>query len=632
MSNKNKNRLSFEAQLSRHPHDVSRRHASSFTTGQLRPQWWDLAQPGDKYYMNPSMFARLQLVARAFLGEVDINMKVFFVPLQMLYTPFGQVFAQTNDVLSSVYKSLGGVDTFPRLDTQASLDSTPNANFYLGRKECVGKEHARLLDDLLLNPYAVLSSGQRTIAQYTPPEGVTPIDQLMCFSPSVTPWALAAYQAIYQKAFRNDEFEKFDIQSYNFDQYWQSSEPFVNDHFLKMRYVQRPSDYFTKTRVSPIASFINKFNAGSASDSVIVGQNNGGAYSALLGKVSSWLAGSQFQTNSLIADGDDDPVEFGINNNTGTETSFTGYSIGSPAANGGSTPVANIRAAFALDKFLRVYGRAGKTYDDQILAHFGVKIPHDVKHDITEIASIHGKLQVEPVYSTATVGLDNASALGQVGGQGQVTISSKGEIKFVAPVHGVVMCVAYAVTKPRYYGTFDKLHLLSSRIDFPIPEFDNLGAQPLYSFEVNPQGLNLLNQRDGKEPSSSQRFGWQNRWQQFKEKYDTCSFTYAPADAFGMETAGTYVQENSFMPWILSRPAFTPSVVETDPDCTPRAIELWETPEALNSVMDTPYNGAWSNDYFAAPHLMMQTDPIITDFSMDARKVSWMSETGEPNL
>ena len=172
MSNKNKNRLSFEAQLSRHPHDVSRRHASSFTTGQLRPQWWDLAQPGDKYYMTPSIFARLQLVARAFLGEVDINLKVFFVPLQMLYTPFGQIFAQTSDVLSSVYKNLDSVDTFPRLNIQSTMDVVGNSYFYFGHKECVGKEHARLLDDLLLNPYAVLSNEQRSLAEYTPPEGV----------------------------------------------------------------------------------------------------------------------------------------------------------------------------------------------------------------------------------------------------------------------------------------------------------------------------------------------------------------------------------------------------------------------------------------------------------------------------
>ena len=629
MSNKNKNRLSFEAQLSRHSHDVSRRHASSFTTGQLRPQWWDLAQPGDKYYMTPSMFARLQLVARAFLGEVDINLKVFFVPLQMLYTPFGQIFAQTDDVLSSIYKSIGSTDTFPRLNVQETVDGALNSNYYLGHKECVGKEHARLLDDLLLNPYSVLSSQQRADAEYTPPEGVTPIDAQMCFSPSITPWALAAYQAIYQKAFRNDEFEKFDIQSYNFDQYWSAQEPFLNDRLLKMRYVQRPSDYFTKTRVSPIASFINKLDGTPPGDAQIVAQSQGGAFDSLLAKVSSWLSGSQFQTNSNISLGFDDPISFGLNNSETLSASPSGFSIGAPSSCfDEQIPVSNIRAAFALDKFLRVYGRAGKTYDDQILAHFGVKIPHDVKHDITEIGSVHGKLQVEPVYSTATVGIDNSSALGQVGGQGQVTISSNSEIMFTAPVHGVVMCVAYAVTKPRYYGTYDKLHLLSSRIDFPIPEFDKLGAQPLYSFEMNPQALVVL-QSSGEQPVTGLRFGWQNRWQHFKDKYDTCSFTYAPADAFGSYSEGAYVQENSFMPWILSRPAFSPSFVQDTPSCTPRAVDLWETPEALNSVMDVPYNGAWSNDYFAAPHLMMQTDPIITDFNMDVRKVSWMSETGE---
>ena len=30
-----------------------------------------------------------------------------------------------------------------------------------------------------------------------------------------------------------------------------------------------------------------------------------------------------------------------------------------------------------------ITGRTKKNYDAQVLAHFGVNVPHDVKHDIT---------------------------------------------------------------------------------------------------------------------------------------------------------------------------------------------------------------------------------------------------------
>ena len=121
------------------------------------------------------------------------------------------------------------------------------------------------------------------------------------------------------------------------------------------------------------------------------------------------------------------------------------------------------------------------------MAHFGIKIPHDVKHDITHLKHFRAVLQADPVYATANVQTAQQSTittLGQVGGQGQVDFNSQQD-KFTAPVHGVFMIVAYVVTKPRYVGTFNKLHLANNRLSFPIPEFDKLGAQPLYLLEIS---------------------------------------------------------------------------------------------------------------------------------------------------
>ena len=625
---KNKNRLGFEAQLSRHPHHMPAAYSASLSTGMIIPQWFDIAQAGDTYKMHPKMFARLQNVQTAFLGEVDINIKFFFVPLQMLYTPFGQIFAQTNDVISSMFKDLGTIDTFPMVAGDTLVESVPQAGFYFGHKECAGKELARLLDAFDLNPYAALLRRDDLPEDYEPEFNptATPIDVSQCHLPNFSPWLLAAYQAVYQKKFRNDEYEKFNIAAFNVDQYWNNTPITSNYDLIKLRYAQRPSDYFTKTRVAPILSSINKLAANSQSDSDNVGNSYGGYFDTLLNKINSWLGteynyirNSDYQQDFSDTEGSLQGVDSGDQR--------ASNKLGSPSAAGGSTAVANIRAAFALDKFLRVYGRAGKTYDEQILAHFGVKIPHDVKHDLSEIAHFHGKLQADPIYATATIGQDNASVLGQVGGQGQVTLEAEKEIKFTAPVHGVMLAVAYALTKPRYYGTFSKLNLLGSRIDFPIPEFDKLGAQPVYAFECNPQNLVYEGATEG--TLISQRFGWQNRWQQFKESYNRCSFLYAPADAFGEEQGAEYVTENAFMPWLLSRPAFYNL---NDPDASLRAVDLWESPNALNTVMDVVYDGNWSNDYFYAPHLMLQTDPILTDFYNDVTKVSWMSPTGEPDL
>ena len=99
-----KNRLDYTANLGRHDHDVTAGFTSSITTGPIVPQYFDILGPGDKIFYRTHMFCRFQHMPTAFLGEIDMHLDYFFVPLQMLYTAFGQVFAQTNDVISDFFE------------------------------------------------------------------------------------------------------------------------------------------------------------------------------------------------------------------------------------------------------------------------------------------------------------------------------------------------------------------------------------------------------------------------------------------------------------------------------------------------------------------------------------------------
>lgn len=620
-----KNRLDYQAQLSRHSHDVSAGYSASIAPGLIVPQFFDILGPGDSIYYRTHMFARLQDVVTAFLGEIDLHIDYFFVPLQMIYTPFGQIYAQTDDYLSSVYQNMPSKDSYPLMNI---LPSSPVDNYILGTYgygtpypfECYGKQYCRLMDALDANPLVALdSTAQYASATKTP--GTSDIDQTLCTSPYVSPWIFCAYQAIYQKFYRNDEFERLNVGSYNIDQFWNSSNFPATDQLI-MRYCQRSSDYFTKTRVSPIASAVNAQYQTSGPFPA-----NGGSPDSLIFKVDSFLTtgGSSFPFTSFIQ-----PYNSSIIN-TQSSSSFEGVdTIGNSekASNSSYAPLSasNIRALFAVDKYARIYGRADKTYDDQILAHFGIHIPHDVKHDLTHLKHYHCVIQSDPIFGTANVATNNGSlnsplisTIGQVGGQGSSTLDSDQE-KFTAPVHGVFMAVAYVVTKPRYTHTFSKLHLLKDRLSFPIPEYDKLGAQPLYAFECNRYYL--------QNSYISTRIGWQNRYQQFKEKYDRASLVYAVHDYGHVSTAN-----NIYSSWIIARNSFAPNgnTFGTTSSMVP-PYYFFESPYALNNIMIVPYNGDWNDVWYEQPHLMFQQDPILTEFKCFAKKVSWMSETGEPDL
>lgn len=610
----NKNRVDLNTtHLARRSHDVHGGYVSSLATGPIVPQYFDILGPGDSVHYRTKCWARFQDLVTAFKGEVDIHLDYFFVPLQMLYTAFGQVFGQTDDFISSWFTEVGTIDTdnFPVFKP---TPFNPTAASLAGpRTSCKGFDFMRLADALDANPYFACGPECAEQASYTGSR----VNPDFCNMPAGVYWPFLAYQAIYQKHFRNDEFERLSVSSYNIDRFYNNALSTLEEPFI-LRYCQRPSDYFTSVRVSPLASAVNKQAAQFTFPA------DGGALTGLLSKVNSFLLpnnnsannGFGFQLNGGLIDNTSEVNSFEANG-------FTNYSRGSSASTDISyLNTGNIRALFAIDKYTRIYGRADKTYDDQILAHFGIKIPHDVKHDLTHLKHYHLVLQSSPVYITSnTANSDDSQALGlagQVGGQGECSLDSDME-KFTAPVHGVFMCVAYAVTKPRYTQTFSKLNLLNNRLSFPIPEFDKLGAQPLYAYEVDRRHL--------RDDDLSWRIGWQNRYQEFKKKFNRASFIYEDP-----QPRGIWDTENVFMSWVLSRKAFGYYGSAQVQNHMIDARYMFENPENMNPVMRVPFNGQWFEEVWDKPWLALQTDPIIFEFACFAKKVSWMSETGEPDL
>lgn len=611
--------------MQRHSHNISGGYTSTLTTGPIVPQYCHILSPGDSIYYQPKMFVRLRDVVTAFFGEIDIQMDAFFVPLQMLYTPFGQVFAQTNDVISSLFNQRQILQqSFPLLNYD--YNNIINNSVLSGSAECLGKRQARLYDAVGLNPLTVLCNIGHTDSG---------IHEGFCHNLSGTPWLLAAYQCIYQNFYRNDDLERRDVHSYNFDEHY-NEDIFANSSMMVTRNCYRPSDYFTDVKISPLYSSINTLGEISSSEV------NGGRPIDILSNVRQYLIGNNFGFDGGF------PQEFGhdisrdysvisaeYKNGDGDSSSYMmgNASVGSAVANS-KIGTQDIRILFAVDKFLRVYGRAGKTYDDQMLAHFGVKIPHDVKHQLTHLGHWQSPLTSDPIFATAeTTNSGVTTPLGSVGGQGSVTVEGKGK-KFTAPVHGVFMIVAYANVKPRYQGTVSKLNFINDRLFFPIPEYDKLGLQPLYGFEANPF---FNTNRDNTNVMSGYRIGWQERYNEFKRKWNRVSLSYWSSNL----VTNAEIAYNAFNPWVLTRNPY-PALKRVVDDYIKAGVysssfalsyeELIERENALDNIMLQSIELGFDNAWYHSPWLMFQSDPLITEFYCDAKLVSWMSPTGDADL
>lgn len=587
----------YQARMPRQPHDMSQSITLSFSTGMELPVFYDMLHLGDDIYANANMFCRLQNPLTATLADIDIHFDYFFVPLSVMFTPAPSMFYQTDDLVSNLFinNSNARFQNFPLISVDESLRSIKNdpngvnsnqqhsdrkgvlTEFYNGVFDCWGKAAYRLCDFLDLSARPLFGT-----------------DDNLQFNPNITPWFLCAYHACHQLYYRNDDREGKSY-LYNFDSYFNSSLALSNKKLFTLNYVSRYKDYFNAAKVSPIGSSVSMLGDGDSWD--------------LLSKVNSYLNDLSYMRVS--SDGTSSPLS---DNNATTVMASTGM----PSA-------ANIRQIFMVDKLLRVTGRANKDYESQFLAHFGVKIPHDVLHNITHIGHDMCTLRCSPVQSTADTynsTTDQGRALGEIGGNGVVSLSGK-KFHFHAPCHGVFMVILHAQPKIRYFAGISKLHDLSSPDKFWQPEYDRKGMQPIFGYETS---------RD--EILNTDRVGWQFAYEQFKRKYDKVSTAYK--DIYGVVDVGSV---NFYSPWVLAaRPYAHPGTGYMnhgdDYAFTDMNFTDWlATPHDLDPMMTVKYQSTWiDNLVYGKSHLLFQTDPFIADFRMDCKKVNFMSEFGEPEL
>lgn len=627
------------ARLSKTAHDVSQSLAFTAAPGMLLPVYKDILVGGDKIDFTPSIFSRLTPLIAPALCDIEVYLDTFFVPMDMLYSFFGNQLFQVREHFSSQFDgniqsglrddfplfnlndfNFGGVwsqdpdssDYYDHWGYQASNLPNDGVNF-----ENLGSSRFRLLDSLGLNPWALFA--ERSSDQNPPIN--------MGANPRIFPWQLLAYQCIYQFYYRMDDWEAFTASNFNVDKlvagYPHESWLHCLPEWSVLRYRPFLKDYFTSLKRNPLVAGENLLPYQNEGGDVFNGQQPFEFES-----IHSFLGDNRFLPLDPNAN---EPSASSVFRNASTQVDIGG-------SNTSYITTANIRAAFALEKLMRITGRAGKNYDAQMLAHFGVKIPHDVKHQISHLGTSKGKFSLGEVTSLAST--ENAE-LGDFAGRGSVAFRGS-NIKFTAPCHGVLMCLFSAVPKVRYVGTFDKENALVNRYDLPTPEFMDLGMQPLWAFEAQSGILQELS-GSGEDPSEGAyfrggdwRLGWQYNYEQYKRKFDRVSEAFRnPSDGYNRSV------DNAYKNWVMGKLPFNSLPTIVGPSQTPdsyqnyfnlSAYNFFCPPTILNQLLQVPYSVEWSDEYFTKPWLLYQRDPFVCDFHADCTKLSFLSRYGEPQL
>lgn len=294
----------------------------------------------------------------------------------------------------------------------------------------------------------------------------------------------------------------------------------------------------------------------------------------------------------------------------------TGLSVSSLQSALGSLKSAitssGIRTMFALEKLAKITGRAGKHYDDQVLAHFGYHVPKGISNEVYYIGGQHGGIHIGEIISPSTT---EGSVAGEMVGKGYGGIHD-GKIDFTAPCHGFFMAIyssaprrSYTpVGSPKEYSQFE-------RQDFVVPELMNLGMQPLFPIEFTTDDA----------PNFVDNL-WQWRYSEHKTRVPMAIGGFARYS----ETDATL--NGNHQDWTIQYPIYNRDN-RASQSFYMSYQNLLVSQQSFNSIFTLqwmPYDGTDASTFHVAR--LWDRDPLFHDIKCNFFLTSYASTFGEPNI
>ena len=210
------------------------------------------------------------------------------------------------------------------------------------------------------------------------------------------------------------------------------------------------------------------------------------------------------------------------------------------------------------------------------------------------------------------------SPLGEIAGKGYGSQSGNRHT-FVAPCHGVVMAIFSVECVHNYDAGLARENMIASKFDFFIPEYDHLGMQPMFGYE-----LGFANENDTIHNSI---VGWQYRYEHWKRRYN--------------RTTGVFRNNTGTLKsWI---PTYSPLLGATEYGYFGKTDNLPNTdsfnaflnlPQDVNQLFFAQYPKNWSSAWESVSGWsgIYDNDPFVVNSKIDCVLVSEMSDYSLPRL
>lgn len=544
-----------DASIPRNAFDRSYVRNFNHSVGMLLPVFCEPVIAGSTIKLNRQIFERTADVNTAAFNKLDTHIQFYAVKLKYLYSRWDDFKLNIQDLQTSAYNFVS--NDFVRVpDVPSSIPTFDiHERFQLpdvaDLKDGVGYSWVngalRLLDLLGYNGYDIYAD-----------------------SPQMNTLRLQAYQKVYFDHFRNTAYESNNPFAYNSDLFVQNNgspvSEVVYNQFLKeimtLRYVNYRKDYFQN--IYPALNYVTSDPSGLSWQlpSSLVGATGSSSFNVSGSGVLSGSTDTDFNrwfdrttSQPMVSGADIISATGGTYSSLQQSTSsnqhivvhrhdVSGTAHLNTSANLNINPslynVQAIRASFALDKLLRSSAYAPKHARDQYKARYGISGKGFDDHLSDFIGAFMNDITIGEVVSTSdTLNGDVGNRLGAIGGKGIGSGDYGRTLEYTANEDSLIVGVCYTIPRTQYDGNrYDNWNMKSVREDFFIPEYMDLGLQPLYRGELY----------EGDEVTRNFILGYVPRYQEYKLGIDVNNGLFINGESLSPFVVHTNAEERGLSP------------------------------------------------------------------------------------
>lgn len=363
-------------------------------------------------------------------------------------------------------------------------------------------------------------------------------DLFLTKSPNLSILPLLAYHKIVNDFYRLRNWQSYQSWTSNVDYLTPSSSmdimsQFVDNDFthvqftmFDLEYSNLPLDYFTGVLPRP--------QYGDESAVPITGN-----LSSLVLSKPVIGSNSPFTSGSTLSVGSTSGKEAFINSGSNEVTSLS--SLSTEANISSELKITSLRSALALQKYKEIQNSNDWSFEEQVLAHFGVKPSCDI-HKSQFIGGSDATIDINPQINQALSG----GAMPDIKAIGTGTLSC--ELNFKSDTYGIIIGVYRCIPQLDYaHVGIDRNLYKTSASDFPFPELDSIGMQTQYRTEIAAPSIGVY--KNG-HYDMSLTYGFAPRYAELKTSYDR--FDGGFNDAYSDWVTG--LDSNYFKNWLTPVP------------------------------------------------------------------------------